>query len=110
MALVVSASPLQMNARQDSNGTMPADNSTVPAENSTVHAPGSAASDWIAQGCFTDQPEPDRVLKQANFTSVVMTYDTCVAACQSQNATVAGVKNGERCRFSSEGTPFTHVH
>ena len=112
MALVVSASPLNLKVRQDGGQTAPDGQPTdaVPTENSsstntvypteaagapapTSTQPGSLASDWLYQGCFEDTME--RLLKGFYIESNAMTRDKCFASCQSQNLPVAGLEDGE---------------
>ncbi|KAI9449277.1 WSC domain-containing protein [Lactarius psammicola] len=102
-SLACSSTPCSGDATEVNCGG-PAAASTYQKVNSTfvipTLVPSVANGLWMSQGCYSDSPS-SRAL-HARVDAGDTTVESCIAACQAQEFTLAGVEFGQECWCGSE--------
>lgn len=64
-------------------------------------------SEWTAVGCYTDNPDPRRILSHQVLVSSLssMTIELCQTACMNAGYIYAGVESGSECRCDNVFAP-----
>ncbi|MCJ1314408.1 hypothetical protein MMC25_008090 [Agyrium rufum] len=81
---------------QSSGSAASTTSSAVVSTTTTPSAPTGLPTGWSYQGCYVDNAQ-GRIMSHQNADSSSLTVENCVASCQSQGYSVAGMEYSSQC-------------